>query len=553
MVRTWPILACVLLAPAAALARTWTDDTGAYRVDAEFASVDNGRIVLRRSSGAGEVRIPLDRLSKADRDFLDHSGALKPEASDPTLPSGVDSNAIQTAEATVKDSIKDELAAAKTTPKREKLVGKLLQLADDSHADRATQFVLLRKAAEMGAALGEARLVIDPMSELEALVKDPAPAWNEVLAALDTHRPIQDAALLTNKLNSLIRRAIDKDDYDAAIKDCNILMAIGKQDKDMALQTAVRTTISETNLAKEEFKRVAVDRETLKQDPKDEKAGRAVGRFLALYKADFEHGLPLLAASSDKALAAVATADIKPKKSAEQMLSVADSWLALSKAVAPRTASQERAAYWYRKARALSDFADRPRIDAKLDPLIQRDWIDLSAGVEFPRDQASGYWAKEGRALSSAAPAGTWGAMNFPVTPLRNDYELVLELDYLSEPRNLYIVFPVEKRTCSLAFYPAMGDGLDLVDGKYGHENATTVKPTLLKKGRRYLLRIAVDVQDDQAQIRVYADRARYIAWQGKLASLDYQGPFRFVPHHFNITQQDATNISVLSASLLNK
>ena len=235
------------------------------------------------------------------------------------------------------------------------------------------------------------------MSELEAMVKDPSPTWNDVLAALDIRHPIQDASLLTDKLNSLFRRAIAKDDYDAAIKYCNHLLAIGKQDKDLGLQGAARTMVSETNLAKEEWKRTAPDRETLKQDPSDEKANRAVGRFLVLYKGDFDRGLPLLAASGDKALAAAATADLKQKKSPAEMLAVGDSWSNVAKAVSPHTASQERAAYWYRKARSLTDFADRSRIDAKLDPLIQRDWIDLSAERRVPTRPDQGI-LDEGRA-----------------------------------------------------------------------------------------------------------------------------------------------------------
>lgn len=552
MLRHLAILACALGLAPAALARTWTDDTGAYHVEAELSGIENGRAVLRRTGGTDEVRIPLDRLSKADRDFLDHTAALQPNGGDLSIPSGVDPQMIETAEATVKDSIADDLAAAKTPAKREKLAKKLLQMAADSGTDKASRFVLLRKAAEMAAALGEGQLAVDAMSGLEAMVQDPSPTWNSVFAAIDIRHPIQDPTLLTNKLISLIRRAIGKDDYDTAIKDCNLLFAIGREDKDISLQGAARTMIAETNLAKEEWKRIAPDREKLKQDPNDEKANRAVGRYLVFFKGDFDGGLPLLAASNDKSLTAVAKADLKQKKSAEEMVGVGDSWLSVGKSVAPRTASQERAAYWYRRARTLTDIGERSRIDAKLEPLIQHDWIDLSASVEFPRDQVSGYWTKERRTLSSAAPAGTWAAMTFPVAPSGNDYELVMQIDYLSDPRMLSILFPVERRMCSLAFTTEV-DGLELVDGKYCKDNATTVKPSLLKKGRRFLVRIVVDVQDDQAQVRVFVDGARYIAWKGKLASLDYQG-FLIAPHgHFAIWQQDASLIDVQNASLLNK
>ena len=155
MLRLSAILACALGLAPTAFARTWTDDTGTYHIDAELAGIENGRAVLRRPGGAGEVRIPLERLSKADRDFLDRTAAAGPDALDSPLPSGVDANAIQTAEATVKDSIADDLAAAKTTVRRENLINKLLQMAAGNPTDKASRFVLLRKAAVMAAALGE--------------------------------------------------------------------------------------------------------------------------------------------------------------------------------------------------------------------------------------------------------------------------------------------------------------------------------------------------------------------------------------------------------------
>ena len=145
--------------------------------------------------------------------------------------------------------------------------------------------------------------------------------------------------------------------------------------------------------------------------------------------------------------------------------------------------------------------------------------------------------------------------MKFPVAPLRNDYELVMQIDYLADPRYLSIVFPVGGRMCGWAFAGSDdADGLELVDGKYAKENVTTVKPTLLKKGRRFLLRITVDVQDDQGQIVVYIDRTRYTGWKGKLASLDLNNfGFPNLAGHINIEQADASSIVVQSASLLNK
>ena len=392
----WALLLCALGFPAAALARGWSDDTGSFRADAELVGVENGRVVLRRTSGPIVIRIPLERLSKADRDFLEQSGALTPDNSDPSLPKGVDAAAVQKADTALKELLKDDLAAAKTPAQREKLVDKLRSLAVDSSGDKASQFVLLRKAAEIAATIGNSQLMIFTMSDLELLVKDPTPAWIDVLAALDTHHPIQDGSLLVDKINSLGALLVAKDDYEGAIKLGNLLLTIGRLEKDAGLQAAARAKVADATAAKEELKRIAAAKEKLKQDPADEEANRSVGRFLCFFKGDFEGGLPLLAVSSDKALKPIAQADLKGQKSAAEMLSVGDSWLSAAKNLTPRTAAQERGVYWLHQARPLSDSTTRARIDAKLAPLVQREWIDLLARCEFPRDQiGQGYWTKE--------------------------------------------------------------------------------------------------------------------------------------------------------------
>ena len=46
--------------------RTWTDNTGAFRLEAEFVSVEGTQVTLRREDGE-EITLPLSRLSEADQ------------------------------------------------------------------------------------------------------------------------------------------------------------------------------------------------------------------------------------------------------------------------------------------------------------------------------------------------------------------------------------------------------------------------------------------------------------------------------------------------------
>lgn len=59
--------------------RTWTDATGRFKIDAEFVEITEGKVRLRKATGA-TVAVPLDKLCDADRAFVQgvSSGASKP-------------------------------------------------------------------------------------------------------------------------------------------------------------------------------------------------------------------------------------------------------------------------------------------------------------------------------------------------------------------------------------------------------------------------------------------------------------------------------------------
>ncbi len=73
----WGLVAVAMLAVAAsatAEVRTWTDSTGKHKFDAELLSTKDGKVRLRGADGK-EVSVPLDRLSDADREFVNSRSA----------------------------------------------------------------------------------------------------------------------------------------------------------------------------------------------------------------------------------------------------------------------------------------------------------------------------------------------------------------------------------------------------------------------------------------------------------------------------------------------
>ena len=65
------VLVCGLLlaAPSLCSARTWTDNTGTYSVEAELVEVQGDKVVLRKVSGS-VITVPVARLSETDRRYL---------------------------------------------------------------------------------------------------------------------------------------------------------------------------------------------------------------------------------------------------------------------------------------------------------------------------------------------------------------------------------------------------------------------------------------------------------------------------------------------------
>ena len=66
-------LVCCLLAFASAPGaevRTWTDSTGKFSTEAELVAIEDGFVVLRQDGTDKTKRIPIDRLSQRDQDFV---------------------------------------------------------------------------------------------------------------------------------------------------------------------------------------------------------------------------------------------------------------------------------------------------------------------------------------------------------------------------------------------------------------------------------------------------------------------------------------------------
>jgi hypothetical protein len=67
----------VLVSTADSETRKWSDKSGTHSVDAEFVGLADGQVVLKREGGR-TVRVPLDKLSAQDQEYVRQQSAAKP-------------------------------------------------------------------------------------------------------------------------------------------------------------------------------------------------------------------------------------------------------------------------------------------------------------------------------------------------------------------------------------------------------------------------------------------------------------------------------------------
>lgn len=180
---------------------------------------------------------------------------------------------------------------------------------------------------------------------------------------------------------------------------------------------------------------------SLEKDPHDPAANLAVGTYRALWKGDWEHGLPMLAKGGENPLAEIARRDLAEPMDAAAQVRLGDSWWDEGTKLTgrPRLFARERAVLWYdrcvdelpglakiRTKKRLDEYSaaedstkdDRPlkpsgsgaggrpglvakffrgsdfrqRLTWRIDPNINFNWGDGSPDPEVPRDFFGARW-----------------------------------------------------------------------------------------------------------------------------------------------------------------
>jgi len=163
--------------------------------------------------------------------------------------------------------------------------------------------------------------------------------------------------------------------------------------------------------------------------------------------------------------------------------------------------------------------------------------IDLLAKVDANRDSIEGQWERHGSTIvcNGSTSAGDRRFLVFPTEIAEAHYELRVEFSRDSGDNCFAVSFPVGDRGAEfiLADDQSKFSGLEVIDGHRldNSDNPTARSPSTLENGRRYVVRIVVNVERDTAKVNCFLDGDELVAWKGKVDSLDQYGPWKIASH----------------------
>jgi hypothetical protein len=231
---------------------------------------------------------------------------------------------------------------------RRALAGKLLEEAAKMPDAPADAFVVLGGAIESAVEAGDLPLALkaaDQMAEqydLDGLAVRVGAALKLPPRSYPANAGNAPAAL------ELLEALESAEDYAVASR----LVAVLEQVPDPSLHAVVLRRAAGVEELRAARERLTVALEKLKSSPADPAANLAVGRYTALLRGDWEHGLPFLAKGDDPKLAALANATLANPAGTDAHVNLANEWWELGLASTGRAATSllQRAADEYQIA-----------------------------------------------------------------------------------------------------------------------------------------------------------------------------------------------------------
>jgi WD40 repeat protein len=253
----------------------------------------------------------------------------------------------------VKENRKREYANAAFDDQKD-FANKLFKAGLASRENAAERYVLLREAAQRAGELGLMSLADHAVDELakdfdinarEMKLKVAVTAGRSLLTLEGTVGLLEDAQPLYDEL-------FKANDFDGARELVAAQASAAKALGYAPLANAVQDRHKRADALKREHDRTRDAEAALAKNPDEPKANRDVGRFLCLYRGDWDAGLRALAKGGDEPLCALARKDLAGAGSADHQVALGEAWAGFTevKGELPRLYLQRRAGHWFRQA-----------------------------------------------------------------------------------------------------------------------------------------------------------------------------------------------------------
>jgi hypothetical protein len=291
-----------------------------------------------------------------------------------------EAESVAAAKKLVGEVYRDRYAKAKTAELKLALVASLLEDAQKTSDDPAGRYALCAVALDIAAGAGdwEAALAAIDLQD-KTFDVDTISLVDEAREKIEgINKPPRDAKTAFFRVLAAIEQAIAKDRYDVGERLAVSAKKLARRAGDTGSAKQLADRVPDVQKLRQQFDGIKDAIKVLNDSPANPEANLAVGKFRCLVQNRWDEGVPMLALSSDPALAAAAQKELKETGTAAEKLAVADTWWSAAEGAKEHQSMLRRPAVdWY--LRVLPQLEGLPKKKAESRVATGEQWLSKDA------------------------------------------------------------------------------------------------------------------------------------------------------------------------------
>jgi hypothetical protein len=276
------------------------------------------------------------------------------------------------------------VSAARSAAQRSEMAEGLLRTARETTGDPAAKYVLLDTARAVAAAGGHHELALKAVDGLnDAFQVDGSALRAESFAeACQAPAPVAVKAMMVEPGIKLVDELFVADRYIEAAKLIKALQALTVKTRDKEQRAILASRQDQGSELFKAYRDAQNAIETLKKSPDDAEAALIAGKYYAFFKGDWQRGLVMLSVATDEKLKELAAQEMKPPRTSEEQLALADAWAERAEATRGLEADRQkaRAAMWYKRGSGSLTGLAKVEVDRKVEALGK---LAVNGGAPF--------------------------------------------------------------------------------------------------------------------------------------------------------------------------